>query len=136
MADQDPAIKPTGLRKGQTSYGNTGFALFLRKSSSKRARTIDNAVAHTLITLATTGSGSNPWQRCPAHRCLSNAASASKARWLSTFVPYPSGRLLPTDHHIPAQSNETTEKMIRVQPCLSEPASYWLRMQTSRQLSP
>jgi dihydroxy-acid dehydratase len=60
MPDKSPVIKPTGIRKGLTNYGDTGFALFLRKAFIKGAGYSDDALDRTIIGIANTGSGYNP----------------------------------------------------------------------------
>ena len=56
--DNDPA--PTGMRKGLTSYGDTGFSLFLRKAFIKGAGYTDAALDRPVIAIADTGSDYNP----------------------------------------------------------------------------
>jgi len=55
--DDDPA---SGMRKGLTSYGDTGFSLFLRKAFIKGAGLTDEALERPIIGIANTGSGYNP----------------------------------------------------------------------------
>ncbi len=50
----------TGLSKGLTSYGDTGFSLFLRKAFIKGAGYTDEALGRTVVGIADTGSGYNP----------------------------------------------------------------------------
>lgn len=50
----------TGLRKGLTSYGDSGFSLFLRKAFVKGAGFTDNALDRPVIGIANTGSSFNP----------------------------------------------------------------------------
>ena len=49
-----------GLHKGLTSYGDTGFSLFLRKAFIKGAGYTDDALDRTIIGIADTGSAYNP----------------------------------------------------------------------------
>ncbi|WP_194723731.1 IlvD/Edd family dehydratase [Noviherbaspirillum malthae] len=55
--DDKPA---EGLRKGLTSYGDSGFSLFLRKAFIKGAGYTDNALDRPVIGIANTGSAYNP----------------------------------------------------------------------------
>jgi dihydroxy-acid dehydratase len=52
--------EPAGMRKGLTSYGDTGFSLFLRKAFIKGAGYTDAALDRPVIGIADTGSGYNP----------------------------------------------------------------------------
>lgn len=62
MADSNKKDdKPAeGLRKGLTSYGDSGFSLFLRKAFIKGAGYTDNALDRPVIGIANTGSAYNP----------------------------------------------------------------------------
>ena len=55
MSKQD-----SGFSKGLTSYGDTGFSLFLRKAFIKGAGYTDDALGRPVIGIANTGSGFNP----------------------------------------------------------------------------
>lgn len=58
---KDPKTPPaTGLSKGLTSYGDTGFSLFLRKAFIKGAGYTDDALSRPVIGIANTASGYNP----------------------------------------------------------------------------
>ncbi|HEU4375186.1 MAG TPA: dihydroxy-acid dehydratase, partial [Telluria sp.] len=50
----------SGLRKGLTSYGDSGFSLFLRKAFIKGAGYSDSALERPVIGIANTGSAFNP----------------------------------------------------------------------------
>ena len=50
----------TGLYKGLTSYGDSGFSLFLRKAFIKGAGYTDDALNRCIIGIADTGSAYNP----------------------------------------------------------------------------
>ncbi|MDQ2990281.1 MAG: dihydroxy-acid dehydratase, partial [Pseudomonadota bacterium] len=50
----------SGLRKGLTSYGDSGFSLFLRKAFIKGAGYSDSALDRPVIGIANTGSAFNP----------------------------------------------------------------------------
>ncbi|MBE0614252.1 MAG: dihydroxy-acid dehydratase [Burkholderiales bacterium] len=49
-----------GLRKGLTSYGDSGFSLFLRKAFIKGAGYTDDALDRRIVGIADTGSAYNP----------------------------------------------------------------------------
>lgn len=51
---------PGGMRRGLTSYGDSGFSLFLRKAFIKGAGLTDDALDRPIIGIANTGSGYNP----------------------------------------------------------------------------
>lgn len=52
--------KPSGMRKGLTSYGDQGFSLFLRKAFIKGAGFTNTALDRPVIGITNTGSGYNP----------------------------------------------------------------------------
>ncbi|MEY2686623.1 MAG: hypothetical protein RL375_821, partial [Pseudomonadota bacterium] len=58
----DPTLPPavTGMQKGLTSYGDTGFSLFLRKAFIKGAGFTDAALDRPVIGITDTGSDYNP----------------------------------------------------------------------------
>jgi dihydroxy-acid dehydratase len=62
MSDTDKKDQQTaaGLRKGLTSYGDSGFSLFLRKAFIKGAGYTDNALDRPVIGITNTGSAYNP----------------------------------------------------------------------------
>ncbi|MFA5915529.1 MAG: dihydroxy-acid dehydratase, partial [Burkholderiales bacterium] len=49
-----------GLRKGLTSYGDSGFSLFLRKAFIKGAGYTDDALDRRIVGIVDTGSAYNP----------------------------------------------------------------------------
>ena len=51
---------PTGLKKGLTNYGDSGFSLFLRKAFIKGAGYTDTALERPVIGIANTASAYNP----------------------------------------------------------------------------
>ncbi len=51
---------PSGMKKGLTSYGDTGFSLFLRKAFIKGAGFTDAALDRPVIGITNTGSSYNP----------------------------------------------------------------------------
>jgi dihydroxy-acid dehydratase len=55
-----PAADATGLKKGLTSYGDSGFSLFLRKAFIKGAGYTDDALDRPVIAITNTGSAYNP----------------------------------------------------------------------------
>ena len=50
----------SGMRKGLTNYGDTGFSLFLRKAFVKGAGYSDNALERPVVGIVNTGSAYNP----------------------------------------------------------------------------
>ena len=50
----------TGLHKGLTSYGDSGFSLFLRKAFIKGAGYTDDALDRRIVGIVDTGSAYNP----------------------------------------------------------------------------
>ncbi len=52
--------KDSGLRKGLTSYGDSGFSLFLRKAFIKGAGYTDDALDRRIVGIIDTGSAYNP----------------------------------------------------------------------------
>jgi dihydroxy-acid dehydratase len=60
-SDGPTSDSPTaGMRQGLTSYGDTGFSLFLRKAFIKGAGLSDTALERPVIGIAATGSAYNP----------------------------------------------------------------------------
>jgi len=55
-----PSKPSSGLRKGLTNYGDTGFSLFLRKAFIKGAGYSDKALDRVVVGIANTGSSYNP----------------------------------------------------------------------------
>jgi dihydroxy-acid dehydratase len=60
MQMDDMDNPPGGLKKGLTSYGDTGFSLFLRKAFIKGAGYTDGALDRPVVGIANTGSAYNP----------------------------------------------------------------------------
>jgi hypothetical protein len=58
-------VPAAGMRKGLTSYGDTGFSLFLRKAFIKGAGYTDAALDRPVVGIADTGSGYNPAMATP-----------------------------------------------------------------------
>jgi dihydroxy-acid dehydratase len=116
-----PGGKPpaTGLSKGLTSYGDTGFSLFLRKAFIKGAGYTDDALSRPVIGIAATGSGFNP--------CHGNAPQLLEAVrrgvMLSGGLPveFPTISIHesfahPTSMFLRNLMSMDTEEMIRAQP--------------------
>src|SRR3546814_4548984 len=59
-AKKSPAPTASGLSKGLTNYGDTGFSLFLRKAFIKGAGYTDDALSRPAIGIVNTGSSYNP----------------------------------------------------------------------------
>ncbi len=109
----------SGLSKGLTSYGDTGFSLFLRKAFIKGAGYTDDALARPVIGIAATGSGFNP--------CHGNAPQLLEAVrrgvMLSGGLPveFPTISIHesfahPTSMFLRNLMSMDTEEMIRAQP--------------------
>src|ERR1700689_5243313 len=60
MNDHGERDTTRGLRKGLTSYGDSGFSLFLRKAFIKGAGYTDTALNRPVIGIVNTGSAYNP----------------------------------------------------------------------------
>ncbi len=121
MNDQSdpPAEAPTGMRQGLTSYGDTGFSLFLRKAFIKGAGYTDTALERPVIGIASTGSAYNP--------CHGNAPqlieAAKRGVMLAGGLPmeFPTISLhesfaAPTSMMLRNLMAMDTEEMIRAQP--------------------
>ena len=52
--------KPSGLHKGLTTYGDSGFSMFLRKAFIKGAGYTDDALDRRIVGIVDTGSAFNP----------------------------------------------------------------------------
>ena len=109
----------TGLRKGLTSYGDQGFALFLRKAFVKGAGFTDAALDRPVIGIANTGSAYNP--------CHGNMPQLMEAVrrgvMLSGGLPmdFPTISIhesfaAPTSMYLRNLMSMDTEEMIRAQP--------------------
>lgn len=119
MPDHDPVIKPQGIRKGLTNYGDTGFALFLRKAFIKGAGYTDDALDRTIVGIANTGSGYNP--------CHGNAPQLIEAVKRGVMmagglpIDFPTISIAesfsqPTSMYLRNLMSMDTEEMIRAQP--------------------
>jgi dihydroxy-acid dehydratase len=114
---QDPV--PTGFKKGLTSYGDAGFAAFLRKAFIKGAGYGDDALGRPVVGIANTGSGYNP--------CHGNAAelvaAVKRGVMLAGGLPveFPTISIhesfaAPTSMFLRNLMAMDTEEMIRAQP--------------------
>lgn len=119
MPDHDPVIKPQGIRKGLTNYGDTAFALFLRKAFIKGAGYTDDALNRTIVGIANTGSGYNP--------CHGNAPQLIEAVKRGVMmagglpIDFPTISIAesfsqPTSMYLRNLMSMDTEEMIRAQP--------------------
>ena len=120
MSDSGKKDKPaSGLSKGLTSYGDTGFSLFLRKAFIKGAGFTDDALSRPVIGIAATGSGFNP--------CHGNMAplleAVRRGVMLSGGLPveFPTISIHesfahPTSMFLRNLMSMDTEEMIRAQP--------------------
>ncbi|KDQ54527.1 hypothetical protein JAAARDRAFT_160559 [Jaapia argillacea MUCL 33604] len=119
MDQSNSSPSPTGLRSRLTSYGDEGFALFLRKAFIKGAGLTDDALDRPIIGIIDTSSDFNP--------CHGNVASLIEAVkrgvLLSGALPmaWPTISLHesfahPTSMYLRNLMSIDTEEMIRAQP--------------------
>jgi dihydroxy-acid dehydratase len=110
---------PKGMKKGLTSYGDTGFSLFLRKAFIKGAGYTDRALDRPVVGIADTGSGYNP--------CHGNAPqlieAVSRGVMLAGGLPmaFPTISIhesfaAPTSMYLRNLMSMDTEEMLRAQP--------------------
>ncbi|MFZ9678387.1 MAG: IlvD/Edd family dehydratase [Quisquiliibacterium sp.] len=119
MSNEDRKDPPSGMRKGLTSYGDSGFSLFLRKAFIKGAGYTDDALSRPVIGIAATGSGFNP-----CHGNMPQLVDAVKRGvMLSGGLPveFPTISLhesfaSPTSMYLRNLMSIDTEEMIRAQP--------------------
>ena len=108
-----------GLRKGLTSYGDSGFSLFLRKAFIKGAGYSDDALDRPIVGIANTASSYNP--------CHGNAPqlieAVKRGVMLAGGLPmdFPSISIhesfsSPTSMYLRNLMSIDTEEMIRAQP--------------------
>ena len=108
-----------GMQKGLTSYGDSGFSLFLRKAFIKGAGFTDNALDRPVIGIANTGSAYNP--------CHGNAPqlieAVKRGVMLAGGLPmdFPTISIhesfaAPTSRYLRTLMSMDTEEMIRAQP--------------------
>ena len=118
-AAPSPDDAPTGLRKGLTHYGDSGFSLFLRKAFIKGAGYTDAALDRPVIGIVNTGSAYNP--------CHGNAPQLIEAVrrgvMLAGGLPmeFPTISIhesfsQPTSMYLRNLMSIDTEEMIRAQP--------------------
>jgi dihydroxy-acid dehydratase len=115
----DPKAEPSGLRKGLTSYGDSGFSLFLRKAFIKGAGFTDNALDRPVVGIANTGSAFNP-----CHGNMTQLIEAVKRGvMLAGGLPmdFPTISVhesfaSPTSMYLRNLMSMDTEEMIRAQP--------------------
>ena len=109
----------TGMHKGLTSYGDTGFSLFLRKAFIKGAGYTDAALERPVIGITSTGSAYNP--------CHGNAPqlieAVKRGVMLAGGLPmdFPTISLhesfaAPTSMYLRNLMSIDTEELIRAQP--------------------
>jgi dihydroxy-acid dehydratase len=109
----------TGVRKGLTHYGDTGFSLFLRKAFIKGAGLTDAALDRPVIGIANTGSAYNP--------CHGNAPqlieAVKRGVMLAGGLPmdFPTISIhesfaAPTSMYLRNLMSMDTEEMLRAQP--------------------
>jgi dihydroxy-acid dehydratase len=118
-ASPPPGDTPTGLRKGLTHYGDSGFSLFLRKAFIKGAGYTDAALERPVIGIVNTGSAYNP--------CHGNAPqlieAVKRGVMLAGGLPmdFPTISIhesfsQPTSMYLRNLMSIDTEEMIRAQP--------------------
>ncbi|MBQ2259842.1 MAG: dihydroxy-acid dehydratase [Loktanella sp.] len=119
MSGADKDDKPSGMRKGLTSYGDAGFSLFLRKAFIKGMGYTDEALDRPIIGIVDTGSGFNA--------CHGNMAELVEAAKRGIMLAGALPVAFPTISVHESFSNPTsmflrnlmsmdTEEMIRAQP--------------------
>lgn len=121
MSDESRNKKPdaSGLHKGLTSYGDSGFSLFLRKAFIKGAGYTDGALDRPVIGIANTGSAFNP-----CHGNMPQLIEAAKRGvMLAGGLPmdFPTISVhesfaSPTSMYLRNLMSMDTEEMIRAQP--------------------
>jgi dihydroxy-acid dehydratase len=110
---------PKGLRKGLTSYGDSGFSLFLRKAFIKGAGYTDSALDRPVVGIVNTGSAYNP--------CHGNAPqlieAVKRGVMLAGGLPmdFPTISIhesfsSPTSMYLRNLMSMDTEEMLRAQP--------------------
>jgi dihydroxy-acid dehydratase len=119
MSSQDNDKDKAGMKKGLTSYGDSGFSLFLRKAFIKGAGFTDNALDRPVIGIANTGSAYNP--------CHGNAPqlieAVKRGVMLAGGLPmdFPTISIhesfaAPTSMYLRNLMSMDTEEMVRAQP--------------------
>ena len=109
----------SGMKKGLTSYGDTGFSLFLRKAFIKGAGFTDRALDRPVVGIADTGSSYNP--------CHGNAPqlieAVQRGVMLAGGLPmrFPTISIhesfaAPTSMYLRNLMSMDTEEMLRAQP--------------------
>src|SRR5213595_367591 len=109
----------SGFRKGLTSYGDSGFSLFLRHAFIKGAGYTDDALSRPIVGIINTGSGFNP--------CHGNApdliAAVKRGVMLAGGLPvdFPTISVhesfaAPTSMYLRNLMSMDTEEMLRAQP--------------------
>ena len=117
--DKPETESATGMRRGLTSYGDTGFSLFLRKAFIKGAGFTDDALGRPVIGIANTGSGYNP-----CHGNMPQLMEAVKRGVMLAGglpVEFPTISIhesfaAPTSMYLRNLMSMDTEEMIRAQP--------------------
>ncbi|OZI74530.1 IlvD/Edd family dehydratase [Bordetella genomosp. 12] len=118
MSEKKPS-PDSGLSKGLTNYGDSGFSLFLRKAFIKGAGYTDDALSRPVIGIVNTGSGYNP--------CHGNAPQLIEAVKRGVMlagglpVDFPTISVhesfsQPTSMYLRNLMSMDTEEMIRAQP--------------------
>lgn len=117
--DQKPVVVPSGIRKGLTNYGDTGFSLFLRKAFIKGAGYTDEALDRTIVGIVNTGSGYNPCHGNAPQLIEAVKRGVAQAGGLAIDFPTISvaeSFSTPTSMYLRNLMSMDTEEMIRAQP--------------------
>ncbi|WP_462381297.1 IlvD/Edd family dehydratase [Pseudomonas sp. Marseille-QA0892] len=118
-SDQKPVVVPSGIRKGLTNYGDTGFSLFLRKAFIKGAGYTDEALDRTIVGIVNTGSGYNPCHGNAPQLIEAVKRGVAQAGGLAIDFPTISvaeSFSTPTSMYLRNLMSMDTEEMIRAQP--------------------
>ncbi len=111
--------KPSGLRKGLTSYGDEGFSLFLRKAFIKGAGFTDEALDRPVIGIANTASAYNACHGNVEQLMVALKRGIMLAGGLPMEFPTISVHesfASPTSMYLRNLMSMDTEEMIRAQP--------------------
>ena len=115
----DTPAPATGFRKGLTSYGDSGFSLFLRTAFIKGAGYTDDALSRPIVGIVNTGSGYNPCHGNMAELVAAVRRGAMLAGGLPVEFPTISVHesfAHPTSMYLRNLMAMDTEEMIRAQP--------------------
>src|SRR6266568_4933417 len=112
-------VKPSGLKKGLTNYGDEGFSMFHRRAFIKGAGYTDDALSRPIVAIANTGSGYNPCHGNTPQLIEAIKRGVMLAGGLPIEFPTISlaeGFAHPTSMYLRNLMSMDTEEMIRAQP--------------------